>query len=236
MIRDFLRRRRDKKALLEWQNSEIGKFLAAHTKQYFTEYPRLADMSEQSKSKIISDFYSKIFSICQSENPFMAMRELLATYVCSLCSLQIVSLTEEEKADSFYSNCPYISGSLYQYIDKAADHIEELRELKWKRPDIDKDTLISFCNSRCALFLYYLNGVNYLRCEFDDYDREKDWLQPFLKSMLIWDENNMREKLGLETLLPNSLDALKYSTFLNLVVNGHRSPFYEWEKNWGPIN
>lgn len=38
-------------------------------------------------------------------------------------------------------------------------------------------------------FRYYLNGFNYVRSEFDDYDKQKDWLQPFLKSMLIWDED-----------------------------------------------
>ena len=79
---------------------------------------------------------------------------------------------------------------------------------------------------------HYLNGVNYVRGEFNDIDKEKDWLRPFIKSMLIWEEDIVREKIGLPSLLPDSLDSLKHSTFMNLVTNGHKNPFYEWEKSW----
>lgn len=53
-----------------------------------------------------------------------------------------------------------------------------------------------------------------------------------MKSMLIWHEDQMRNKIGLPSLLPGDLDSLKHGTFMNLVINGHKNPFYEWEKNW----
>lgn len=231
MIEAFLQRRREKKALRKWQNSFLGKTLASHTHEYFTKYPRLADFSEETKNKIVGDFYQTIFSLPQAENPFLAMRELLASYVVGFAVFQVLCLTEEDKADAFYSNCPYISGQLHHHIDKAVKHVDELRELQWKYPQITNSDLVSFCNSRCVLHLYYINGFNYVRCEFDDFDKEKDWLQPFLKSMLIWHEDQIRDKIGLESLLPDRLDGLKHSTFMNMVVNGAKNPYFEWEKN-----
>lgn len=50
--------------------------------------------------------------------------------------------------------------------------------------------------------------------------------------MLIWHEDQIREKIGLQRLLPDAMDGLKHSTFMNIVVNGHKNPFYEWEKTW----
>ena len=114
-----------------------------------------------------------------------------------------------------------------------AKHVDELREFKWKYPEITNSDLVSFCNSRCVLHLYFLNGFNYVRSEFNDFDKAKDWLQPFLKSMLIWDEDQIRDKLGLESLLPDRIDGLKHSTFMNMVVNGYKNPYFEWEKSWG---
>ena len=110
-------------------------------------------------------------------------------------------------------------------------HIDELSELKSQQPGVSSDDLVSFCNSRCVLYLYYLNGFNYVRGEYDDFDDERDWLQPFLKSMLIWHEDQMRQKMGLSTLLP-ILDGLRHSVFFTLVVSGHKDPYVEWEKRW----
>ena len=49
----------------------------------------------------------------------------------------------------------------------------------------------------------------------------------------LLDEDQVREKIGLESLLPDRLDGLKHSTFMNMVVNGYKNPYFEWEKSWG---
>ena len=224
--------RKEKKAIREWQKSTLGQVLALHTDEYFNKNPRLSSFSEESKNNIITDFYQQIFNFSKAENPFLAMRESLASYVIGYAGYQVLCLTEEEKAEAFYSDCPFISGELYRHIDKVVEHNDELGELKWKHPDISNDDLVSFCNTRCVLHLYYLNGVNYVRGEFDDIDKEKDWLHPFIKSMLIWEGDQVRGKIDLPSLLPDSLDAFKHSTFMNLVTNGQKNPFYEWEKSW----
>lgn len=232
MFGTFFQRWKERRVVREWQNSPLGKMLASHTNEYFTKYPRLSEMSEEAKQKIVEDFHQAVLTLPQAENPFLTMRERLASYVVGFTELQVLCLTEEEKTGAFYSDCPYISGQIHHHIDKAVKHIDELRELKWKHPDISNSDLISFCNSRCVVYLYYLNGFNYVRGEFDDLDKDKDWLQPFIKSMLIWHEDQIRGQIGLPSLLPGKYDGLKHSTFMNVVVNGHKNPYFEWEKSW----
>ncbi len=61
-------------------------------------------------------------------------------------------------------------------------------------------------------------------------------LKPFQLAMLIWEEHLYREKIGLPTLLDDTLDAVVYSNFMNFVTNGHKNPYFEWEKNWEEYN
>jgi hypothetical protein len=233
MIRAFLNRLKEKQAIRLWKASTIGKALAAHTQEYFTQYPRLANLTTETKDKIVRDFYNAVGGLSLAENPFLAMRELLASYVIEYTGYQVLCLTEEEKRNAYYSDSPYISGVLYRHIDKMVEHHGGLREFKWKHPDLSSDELISFCNSRCLVLLYYLNGFNCVRIEFDDLDNDKDWLRPFITSMLIWEEDQVRSMLGLGSLLPGPMDALNHSIFVNMVVAGHRNPYFEWEKSMG---
>lgn len=235
MIKGFLEQRKINKAIRQWQNSELGKALILHTDEYF-KYPRLAEFSEENKTKIKQDFLEKIFSFSDAENPFLAMREALAAYVIGYTQYQVLCLKEEEKEAASYSDCPYISGELYKHIDKVTEHFDALGELKWKHPDIPSEDLIDFCNTKCVIHLYYVNGLNYVRMDFDDLDKEKDWLQPFIKSSLIHEENYFRDKIGLPSLLPDSMDGVKHGTFMNVVIQGHKNPYYEWEKHWSVEN
>jgi len=189
----------------------------------------LAGFSEARKQEIIGDFYGKVFALTQAENPFLTMREYIASYVCGYASFQVLCLKEEEKKEAFYSDCPYISGELYRHIQKLSEHNEELKKLKWKNNDLSTDELVYFCNARSALHLYYVNGMNMVRSELKDLDTGKDWLRPFIRSMLIWEEDIYRGKVELPSLLPDSLDALRHSTFMNMVTNGYENPHYEWE-------
>lgn len=232
MLKGLIEKWKQYAAIRAWQNSTLGKMLAAHTEEYFTKYLTPFNYSPETKNKLVGDFYNAVFSLSKAENPFLAMRERLADYVIGFAEYQVLCLTEEKKQGTFYSDCPYISGALHRHIDKAVKHVDDLRKLKWEHPDISNEELVSFCSSVCAVRLYYMNGFNLVRSEFDDFDKEKDWLNSFIKSMLIWEEDRMREKIGLASLLPNSLDATKHIIFMHLVVTGHRNPYSEWEKTW----
>ena len=167
-----------------------------HTAEYFKKNPRLSSFSVEGKKRVVEDFYQQIFNFAQAKNPFLAMRESFASYLIGFAGYQVLCLTEEDKAAAFYSDCPHISGQIYKHIHKAIEHNDELGELKWKHPDISNEELISFCNTRCVLHLYYINGINYVRAEFDDSSiKSKRIVASVIKSMLIWRNTKLEKKL-----------------------------------------
>ena len=231
MFEALIGKYKQRKATKEWSKSPLGQSLTLHTQEYF--YGKIASLSGKSqgaKDEIIADFCEKVFSIDQADNPFLKLRELLATYVVALTRLQVLCLTEEEKAGQFYADCPYISGELHHHIRALSDHNEELKRLKWSHGNLTDAELVGVCNIRSAVLLYYVNGLNIVRMIKGDRDKPKDWFCPFLRSMLIWDEDTCRRQIELPSLLPRSLEALEHSTFMNMVVDGYQNPLYEWEK------
>jgi hypothetical protein len=232
MFNNILKRIQEAQTASAWQRSPLGQALTAHVNKYFTEYPPFADMDAEDKQKLLTDSYQWVNEVLQSENPVMKLREMLASSVAAFTELSVLCLTEEEKRDQFFADCPYISGQLHREIEKAVPHVEFLREAKWEFPDLSGEELVALCNARSGRSLFYVNGLNQVRVELKDCDKQKDWFRPFLRAEMILREHLYREKIGPPSLLSDKSDGLKYSTFFNLVLNGAHNPYYEWEKQW----
>lgn len=215
-----------------FKRSTLGQALALHTQKYFYKGTGLSHFSQENKDRLIGDFYAKVVAIGQAENPAIACREMLAEYVLAFCGLAVLCLKEDEKADQFYADNPYISGSIWRHIERAVENNDEMAQTKWANPDFIAADMVAYANTRSALMLYYANGLNMVRMELRDRDSQKDWFRPFVEAMMIWEEHTQREKLDLPLLVPGVIGALPYSVFLNLVTDGVRQPFYEWTKQW----
>jgi len=218
------------KAAFAWQRSPLGQALSAHVNEFFS-YPRFAEMEPESKQELVTDLHQRVNEILQAENPVIKLRESLANYMILHAELAVLCLTEEEKRDQFYADCPFISGQLHREIQKAVPHVEFLREAKCKFPDVSAEEFVALCNARSIWLLFYVNGFNDVRYYLKDCDKE-DWFHPFNRAMMIWHEDWLRGKMGLPCLLPDKLDELKYATFVNLVVDGAPNPYCEWERAW----
>lgn len=226
---------RQRKALRDWRASDLGHALEAHTREYFAgSYVRLRSLKDEAKNRIVEDFYAKVFALPNSENPFLALRELIANHVLAYSELSILAMTPEDKASQPYLDSPYISGELYKHIRRTSDFNEELKKLKWEYGDaeVTDEELVSYCNSRSLVLLYYANGFNLVRYLTNDHDKPKDWYRPFLKSSMIYYEDHYREKADLPRLLPGAVDGLMHMTFANFVAKGFENPYYEWEKHY----
>lgn len=230
MIQNFLTRR----ALKKWFSTPVGLSVKKLVQEYFYGEVILAGLSEKTKNERIFDLF-RIFEVIEkSENQFLAYREQLASQAYAYASYQVLCLTEEEKKEHpLFQNEKYISGELYKHIQAIADKKEELKKIKWENNEnTSNDDLISICQTKSALYLFYLNALNALRIQLNDYSEKKDWLTPLVQSMCIWAEDTYRGDVGLPRLLPGQLDGLKHSTFFNLVQNGHENPLYEFEKHY----
>jgi len=212
-----------------WQNSFLSKALAAHTREYFYQHPILKNIPEDVKQELIADFYKKIFDLTNSEEPLLTLRGYIASYVHSYAIFQVLCLSPKEKTSAFYHNNPYISGNLRKHIKSIAIHNKEISELNLKNELLTDEDLLAFCQTKAAISMFYMNGMNIVRCELKDMVKENDWLRPFIESMLIWEEDTCRKNIGLSSLLENSLDADKHYSFLEYVSNGSQDPYTAWQ-------
>jgi hypothetical protein len=224
----------------KWRRTPIGRLLTAHTNKYF--YGPTASLrffSQKDKEKLIGEFYQRIFAFPNASNPFLAFREDIANVVTGYASLQVLCLKPEEKAQSYYAQARYISADLHHHIRACAAHNEELKEILWQNPQFTDEDIVSAVNTRCAVYLHAVNGLNILRSEFgESLDKGKDWFRPFIVSAMIFQEETYRRKIGLPSLLPRSDDivALEHSTFFTGVVEGERNPLYGWETHYGRVH
>lgn len=216
----------------KFKRSTLGQALAMHTRDFFHKGHALSHFSQENKDRLIQDFYSKVVALGASENPVMACREMLAEYVLAFTGLSVLCLKEDEKQNQFYADNPYITGTIWHHIERAVENNEEMAQTKWANPDFTAEDLVAYANTRSALMLYYVNGLNMVRMELGDRDPQKDWFKPFVEAMMVVEEDRQREKLGLEQLCPGVVRSLPYQLMLNFVVDGVRQPFYEWVKTW----
>ena len=189
-------------------------------------------VSSELKQKIVEQFSSQLIAVDRAPNPFLTFREELCNAAIAYADLQVLSLTAQEKAETF-SDVRYISGELSCYIRQAADFNEEVARIIGEHPECTDDELIVFANYYCAVFLYYLNGWNLVRVatKIDPADSaHKDWFRPFVTSMLILSEYKARKKLGLPQLYSDGLTPIRHGTFLSIVANGTANPLFEWER------
>jgi len=229
----FFQRRKINKVIKKLVGSPLYEKLSNHKKYFFKE-PMIAQLSQEKKDITTANMNNEIFNIYNADNPRIFMRGRLAEYVISFAEYRVLCLTEEQKPLQDFSDSPYISAELYKSIDKIVEYYEEIQNLKLENPDISDEELFGFCYLSSLIFYYYIGGINHLREAINDYDDERDWLQPFIKVMLISQENRVREKIGLQSLFPKSdkLAPLEYGLFLDLVINGNENPYYEWEKRY----
>src|SRR5262249_43656769 len=161
-----------------------------------------------------------------------AMRLELAAMTS--CHAELVVLLRNPVND--WSRSRYVSGELHNHIRSCAAHCKELAEELWRNPNESDDDLYEYARQRSIYYNYVMNGINQLRHDFDDFagGKDRDWLRPFSKSMMIWHEDIYRSKIGLPTLFEDKiLGALSHSTFFNLVHNSVRNPLFEWETTYG---
>lgn len=209
-----------------FENSVLGKALRAHVNDFFYSGTLLSDFKEGNKRALIDDMYQKLVDAQQSENPVMTLRETLADFVTAFSGLMVLALTEEEKAEVDYGKNPYISGTLHRHIDAAAEYVPELKRHKWESEQSGKD-LVSFCNVRTTIYLFYMNAINMALIEIGD-KTEPHWYRPLVEAALVWQENQIRMAMEMPLTTPDEIDALAYGSFMDRIVDGEPAPFYDW--------
>lgn len=223
---------KEQKAIDKFWQSDLGQRLISHNADYFGPGAVWGDFSPEGKEKFNGWLLRRILGVLNSPDTFAAMRLELAAMTS--CHAELLVLIKGPISDWMKSR--YFSVQLHQHIRQCAPHCKELAEEIWRSPDATDKDLYDYAQARSIYYNYVLNGINLLRHDLDDFagGKERDWLRPFSKSMLIWHEDLYRSKIGLPTLFEDKIiKAIPHSDFFSLVQHGTRNPLFEWEAKWG---
>lgn len=208
--------------------------LQEHTAAYFYSGHTLSSFSPDARHRIIDDLRQRISEIFASPTGRETLRRHIVEYVLRYACLCVFALTEDEKAVMEYGRNPYITGQLHHHIQRAAELHDEMRtQVDRGLSDIE---LRAFANTRAAVMLYYANALNMVRIRRGDTAPESDWYRPFVEAMLVWEEDNARERLDMPRVVPGELHGLPYYGFLEVVLAGEDDPLGHWKQKFPQLH
>jgi hypothetical protein len=223
-----------------WQGSVVREFLDKFTNEALGQ-SILRSHSEEFQRNLKQEMHGSVSEILRAENSLLKCREKLAAYVVGYADWIVLGLKPEEKPDLQKKpgfKMSYVSGELHHYIRYCAQYNSDLARVIHENKDVTDDDLVGWANARSMAFLYLSMCINVVRVDVNDCKidvppgHKADWFEPFKQSMLIWKEDEYRNKIGLPTLLPDGLAAC-HSTFLTGVLEGVRDPLSHWETAHG---
>ena len=101
----------------------------------FLRLPHLAQQSDEWKNSITTDFHRRTMAVIGAASPFNALRKEIADWALWYADYQVLVMTAEQKGQSFYSECPFVSDTLQHHLHKCIEHHEVLREFWWNLKD-----------------------------------------------------------------------------------------------------
>jgi hypothetical protein len=228
---------KEQKSTEKFWKSEIGQRVTAHNEQYFGPGGVWEGFSREGQQQLCGWLLQRIFGVYEAADTFSAMRLELAA-MASCHAEKVILLRDPVDPVNDCNRTRYVSGELHLHIRSCAAHCKELAEELWRSPDASDADLYLYAQQRSIYYNYVLNGINLLRYDFDDFagGKDRDWLRPFSKSMMIWHEHVYRSNIGLPTLFEDKsigIKALEHSVYFNLVRDGTRNPLFEWETKFG---
>jgi hypothetical protein len=231
VLAEFIDQIRTKRFLSKVEKDPLLREIVMHTHDYFSE-SGVKNKHPVLREQMINEMLGFIQELAVVEGRVLKLRELIAFHVMEFSRWKILCLTELEKQHDFYINCRAISGELRHSISQAAQHIPELKEFQWRKHRADDDLLIEYCAAQAWRAHFFVIALNILRMEYKDFVKDRDWFNPFIKSSFMYQENIMRQKVGLPSLFAYELQGLAHGNFANFVLQGVQNPYFEWDSVW----
>ncbi|MFM4733661.1 hypothetical protein [Aeromonas salmonicida] len=207
---------------VKWVRSPVGRAVLSHCDDFFYECPQLASQKDRLKKFLLEE----ISEIYLSPSPRLKLREGIVERVLQYSLFSTLAFDSDKIKVYFKGDSGFVSGELTAYAG------DVLRDTEFNIPEEVDSTIKmrSFLLVQADCFMFYVNGLNIVRADFEDYlvVKEHDWLIDLIKCSIVWQEYIIRKKLGLETRI-NSLDAVRYSLLINMVEEGERDPLAHWK-------
>ena len=215
-------------SLETWRDSDFEHALETLTKSTFADGSVLSKFSEDQRQQLVAKLNSLVSDVDKNKNPFLKCRELLGSTGIAFAGLQVLCLKSDWQMEGLFDDCQFISGQLRRHIGSCAKYNQELEDYCGCAIANSEEDMLTFATARSAIYLYYLTGLDAVRRRLEAVP-PFDWFRPFVKSMMIWQEDTYRRKIDLPVLLPPNVDALMHSAFFQTVAGGAKNPLATWE-------
>lgn len=219
----------------EISRNPLYQIVLAHVQKDIHESPHelIQKFPEESREKIIQEICDVAETIWQAPDRILANREMLLEIMLTQAQYEILMIEPDHWLCSFHG----ISGKLKEYLPKFAQTQIESRDFVWTQEDRPtKDEAYNLVWGKFWRANLYYNILNETRIYLKDYNinLERDWLFPLQYALTAFEEYNFRKEYGLKQLLEN-ICAIQYSTFLDVVSQGHKDPLEKWEKYYNKV-
>ena len=198
--------------------------------------------SQHFKEELAERLIREVGEVVTARDPVIANRENLASYVLEMAKYQALilpSLTETEEDITGLRGRPGVTGELKAHLKNIAEKDNDIKKLAWSLGNPTSQDLYQACLFKYSVAGFMAHVFHCTRIALGDShpSPEKDWYRPFVAAMCAWEEHNFRKAIGLPDVLASQdsygpTAALKYSTFLNTVMNGAKYPNLEWEEHY----
>jgi hypothetical protein len=187
------------------------------------------DFDTKTIENIQTQMMQEVIRITTSDDPLIENRKQLAAIVAEYARYQVLILEPTDESDWLHG-LPGVSSSLKPIL------LDIVGKVKWLEEYVchdhspkNWDNVWNLVLFRYRVLWSWVNLHGRLRSAWGDVVKSEsdDWLLPFIRSMCVWEEHNIRKDAGLPDLV-GAMDALEYSVFYNLVASGTGEPGKEW--------
>jgi len=219
----------------EISRNPLYQIVLTHVQKDIHESPHelIQKLPEESREKIIQEICNVAETIWQAPDRILANREMLLEIMLTQAQYEILMIEPGHWLCGFHG----ISGKLKEYLPKFAQTQIKSRDFVWTQEDKPtKDEAYNLVWGKFWRANLYYNILNETRIYLKDYNTnlERDWLFPLRYALTAFEEYNFRKEYGLKQLLGN-ISAIQYSTFLDVVSQGHKDPLGKWEKYYNKV-
>jgi len=187
-------------------------------------------VSQKEKDDLRQFVINEINSAFESSDPVAECRLRLVNVAIELGHVMVLSCTPD------YALFSGISGELRDRVSELAKINDGVRVVL---DDLGVLTasqaeMVSALNSKAHFLNLPLNAFNAARIEMGDWNpnQAKDWFKPLCIAYQIHIEDAFRSELGMPSILAGQTEAMVFSGFASVVLEGHRDPRAEWERRW----
>jgi len=226
------------------QNNPLLKVALVASSDTFNQLPLKNHLSTDEKEVLSGELLKNITEIVSSDDQVMKCRELLSRSVIGYARYLVLIFPPSPEEDTTgFRGLDGVSGELKSHLLEICKTNKELcEEFYGAAENPTQDELWNLALFGCLKWHWWMHTFNAMRVYLNDFNpvEERDWFRPFVHALCAWQEHCYREEIGMPPVLagePDALgmNALKYSTFMTMVISGERYPDLAWRKayeNW----